>query len=50
MIAMKSGNATYDTVYRTVETNNLAKVKKLKLKWKTIKWFLDEKKSKLRLK
>ena len=45
LIAKKTANATHETLFKTVDTNNIAKVKKLKLKWKTIKWFLDNKKS-----
>lgn len=46
LIAMKTSNApANNNLYQKIEDSKVAKVKKLKLKWKTIKWFLENKKS-----
>lgn len=48
LIAMKISNCNYinENIYKNTENNKFTKVKKLQLKWKTIKWFIENKKSK----
>lgn len=44
MIAKKSSKATKENLYHCAESQKTTKVKKMKLKWKTIKWLIENKK------
>ena len=43
-IAKKKSITENENVYPFVKSNKLAKIKKLKLKWKTIKWMIENRK------